>query len=105
MLYSPYGRGTDQESPKEWVCGTNWDEQEKFRMEQQLKSRTPHSMDGKTKNTMVRSIINGGLAGAVIAMASAIFSNQTVGSSIGVVIGCAIGGAVVMSLLNRTKRK
>jgi hypothetical protein len=62
-------------------------------------------MDDKTKSTMVGSIIIGGLMGAGIAIVTAIFSNQAVGSSIGTIIGFAIGGAVSMSLLNLRKRK
>ena len=62
-------------------------------------------MDDKTKSTMVGSIIIGGSLGAGIAIITTFFSNQTMGSSVGSIIGFAIGGATMMTLLNLRKRK
>ena len=52
-------------------------------------------MDYKTKDALLRGAIFGGLMVAGIGIVIAICSNQTVGSSIGMIIGFATGVLVI----------
>ena len=52
-------------------------------------------MDDKTKNALLGGAIFGGLMVAGIGIVIAIVANQTVGSSIGIIIGFATGVVVI----------
>ena len=60
-------------------------------------------MDDKTKRELAGRIIVGASISAGIGILMAIFSNQTVGSSIGQIVGWFIGGAGVATWLNLRK--
>ena len=60
-------------------------------------------MDDKTKREIAGRIIVGASISAGIGILIAIFSNQTVGSSIGQIVGWFIGGACFATRLNLRK--